>query len=110
MFANRLFTLFVAKALIVVIAFIAEAAFSSTNSIDREAKERVQREQELDERYREIRGYILEEDLTSLLYLSRLNPCFDLPFSELASCRNLRDEQYQELPGYIGEVGPGQIR
>jgi len=56
MSANRLFT-----------RFVAEAAFSSTNSIDGEAKEQVQREQELDERYREIRGYILEEDPASLL-------------------------------------------
>src|SRR5215216_4829515 len=110
MSANRLFTLFVAKTLIVVIAFTAEVALSSANSMEIEAKEQVQREQELDERYREIRGYILEEDLASLSYISRLNRCFDLPFSELASCRNLRDEQYQELPGYIDEVSPGQIR
>ena len=63
MSANRLFTLFVAKTLIVVIAFTAEVALSSANSMEIEAKEQVQREQELDERYREIRGYILKKTL-----------------------------------------------
>jgi type II secretory pathway component PulJ len=51
MSASRLFTLFIAISLIVVIAFTAEVAFSSASSIDRESKKRAQREQELDERY-----------------------------------------------------------
>jgi hypothetical protein len=60
MSANRLFTLFVAKALIVVIAFTAEVALSSANSMDMEAKEQVQREQELDDQYQGLPGYIDE--------------------------------------------------
>lgn len=97
--ANRLFTLFVAIVLVVVIAFTVAVAHSRANSIDREAKEQAQWEYELDEEhYAEIRGYIVGEDLASLSYLSRLNPCFDMPFSELANCQNAFDEQYQELP------------
>ena len=37
---------------------------------------------------------LVEEDLASLSYLSRLNKCFDMPFSELASCRNALRERY----------------
>jgi hypothetical protein len=108
--ANQLFTLFVAISLIIVIAFTAETVFSRANSIDRESKEQVQWEYEFDERHGEILGYIVKEDIASLSYLSRLNPCLDLPFSELAHCRNALDEQYQELPDYIAGFSPEQIR
>jgi hypothetical protein len=85
-------------------------AHSRANFIDGAAKEQAQWEYELDEEhYAEIRGYIVGEDLASLSYLSRLNPCFDMPFSELASCPNALDEQYQEPPGYIGGFSPEQI-
>ena len=98
MSANRLFTLFVAISLIIVIAFTAETVFSRANSIDRESKEQVQWEYEFDERQGEILGYIVEEDLASLSYLSRLNKCFDMPFSELANCRNALGERYGQTP------------
>lgn len=78
--------------------------------MDTESEEQVQQRYELDEQYAEIRRYIVEEDLASLAYLSRLNPCFDLPFSELANCQNAFDEQYQELPSYIDGVSSEQIR
>ena len=41
---------------------------------------------------------IVEEDLASLSYLSRLNKCFDMPFSELANCRNALGERYGQTP------------
>jgi hypothetical protein len=36
---------------------------------------------------------LVEEDLASLSNLSRLNKCFDMPFSELASCRDALGER-----------------
>jgi hypothetical protein len=35
---------------------------------------------------------LVEEDIASLTYMSRLNKCFDLPFRELASCHTLLDQ------------------
>lgn len=35
---------------------------------------------------------IVEEDIASLSYMSRLNECFDMPFSELARCPNAFDD------------------
>jgi uncharacterized membrane protein len=98
MSANRLFTLFIVVSLIAVIAFTAEMAFSSANSMDTESKEQAHQEYVLDERFGEIRGYIVEEDIASLSYTSRLNKCFEVPFSELANCRNALGERYSQTP------------
>jgi hypothetical protein len=45
-----------------------------------------------------VTSSLVEEDLASLSYLSRLNPCFDMPFSELANCRNALGERYSQTP------------
>jgi hypothetical protein len=35
--------------------------------------------------------FLVEEDISCLSHLSRLNRCFDLPFSELANCHTVLD-------------------
>ncbi len=53
MFTHRLFNLFVAIALVSVLALTAQAAFSQMNATYRESQEQAQREYELGERYGE---------------------------------------------------------
>jgi hypothetical protein len=94
MSAKRLFTLFVAISLIVVIglavqgAFAAKAIVPETNRAYTESNEWALR----------VTSSLVEEDLASLSYLSRLNKCFDVPFSELASCRNALGDRYSQTP------------
>ena len=54
MSANRLFILFVAVALVAVIALTTQAAFSQMDSPYRESPEQAQREYDLGERYGEL--------------------------------------------------------
>jgi type II secretory pathway component PulJ len=60
MFTHRLFNLFVAVALVAVIALTTQAAFSQMNSTYRESKEQAQREYKLGERYGEIPARVAE--------------------------------------------------
>lgn len=96
MSAKRFFPLFVVVTL--VAAFTAQAVFSGAKSISQESKEQIQRESKLGERHTEIPDHIVEEDLASLSYISRLNKCFEVPFSELANCRNALGERYSQTP------------
>ena len=84
MFTNRLFSLIVAALFVVVImlavqrVFAAKAIVPETNHAHTGSNEWALH----------VASSLVEEDIASLSYLSRLNPCFDLPFSELASCRS----------------------
>ena len=94
MFKNRLFSLIVAAVFVVAIAlaiqraFAAKATVPETNRAYTESNEWALR----------AASSVVEEDLASLSYLSRLNKCFDMPFSELASCRNPFNERYSQTP------------
>jgi hypothetical protein len=84
MFRNRLFGPIVAAMFVVVILLAVQRAFAAKAIIP-----------ETNLAYTESNAWALgaasslvEEDLASLSYLSRLNKCFDLQFSELASRRN----------------------
>ena len=90
MTAKQLFTLFVAISLIVVIAPAVQHAFAAKAIVP-----------EINRAYTEsnewslrVAASLVEEDLTSLSNLSRLNKYFDMPFSDLANCRNALGERY----------------
>jgi hypothetical protein len=90
MFRNRLFGLIVAAMFVVVIllavqrAFAAKAIIPETNPAYTESNAWALR----------AASSLVEEDIFSLSYVSRLNPCFDISYSELANCPNALDEQY----------------
>jgi hypothetical protein len=93
-FANRLFNLFVAISLSLVIVLAVQRAFAAKAIVV-----------ETNRAYTESNGWALsaasslvEEDLSSLSNLSRLNKCFDMPFSEPANCRNALGERYGQTP------------
>ena len=94
MFKNRLFSLIVAALFVVVIvlavqhAFAAKAIVPETNRAYTESNEWALR----------VAASLVEEDIASLSNLSRLNKCFDMPFSELASCHNALGERYGQTP------------
>ena len=94
MFKNRLFSLIVAAVFVVAIALAVQRAFAAKAVVP-----------EPNLAYTESNAWALraasslvEEDLASLSYLSRLNKCFDMPFSELASCRDPFGERYSQTP------------
>ena len=58
MFTNRMFNLFVAIALVAIIALTTQAAFSQMSSTYQESPEQAQQEYDLGERYGELPGYI----------------------------------------------------
>jgi hypothetical protein len=86
MFRNRLFSRIVAAMVVIAIvlslqrAFAAKAIVQETNYAHTEWALRAA-------------SSLVEEDLASLSYISRLNQCFDIPFSELASCRDVLGER-----------------
>jgi hypothetical protein len=92
MFRNRLINLIVAAVFVVAIAlavqraFAAKAVVQETNNAHTESTEWAFR----------VASSLVEEDIASLSNLSRLNPCFDIPFSELANCRNALGESYSQ--------------
>ena len=94
MFKNRLFSLIVAAVFVVVIMLAAQRAFAAKAIVP-----------EPNLAFTESNAWALraasslvEEDLASLSYISRLNKCFDMPFSELANCRNALGERYGQTP------------
>jgi len=94
MFRNRFFSLIVAAMVVVAIVLAAQRAFAAKAIVP-----------EPNLAYTESNAWALravsslvEEDLASLSYLSRLNQCFHIPFSELASCRNPFNERYSQTP------------
>ena len=94
MFRNRFFSLIVATMVVVAIVLAAQRAFAAKTIVP-----------EPNLAYTESNAWALraasslvEEDLASLSYLSRLNKCFDMPFSELANCRNALGERYGQTP------------
>jgi hypothetical protein len=94
MSANRLFTLFVAISLIVVMVLAVQRALAAKAIVP----ETNRAYSASNEWALHVAASLVEEDLASLLYLSRLNQCFDLPFSELANCRNAFGESYSQTP------------
>ena len=82
MFRNRLCSLIVAAMALVAIVLAAQRAFAA-KAIVPEPNAWALR----------AASSLVEEDLASLSYLSRLNKCFDMPFSELASCRDALGER-----------------
>jgi hypothetical protein len=92
--ANRLFTLFVAISLIVVIVLAVESAFAA-KAISPQINRAYTQSNEWALR---VAASLVEEDLASLSNLSRLNPCFDMPFRELARCHNALGERYSQTP------------
>ena len=94
MSANRVFTLFVAISLIVVIVLAVKGAFAA-KAIVPETNRAYTGSNEWSLR---TASSLVEEDLASLSNLSRLNKCFDMPFSELANCRNALGERYSQTP------------
>jgi hypothetical protein len=95
MFTNRLLNLIVATVFVVVIALAVQRAFAAkaivpeTNRAYTESNEWALR----------AASSLVEEDIASLSYLSRLNQCFDVPFSKLASCRNASQAPAREIAG-----------
>jgi hypothetical protein len=92
MSANRLFTLFVAISLIVVIVLAVQGAFAAKAIVPEPNRAYT----ESNEWALRVAASLVEEDIASLSNLSRLNKCFDMPFSELANCRNALGERYSQ--------------
>ena len=94
MFRNRLFRLIVAAMFVVAIVLAVQHAFAA-KAIVPEPNRAYAGSNEWALR---VASSLVEEDLASLSHLSRLNPCFDLPFSELANCPDALGERYSETP------------
>jgi hypothetical protein len=94
MFKNRLFSLIVAAVFVVAIALAVQRAFAAKATVPETNRAYT----ESNEWSLRVTSSLVEEDLASLSYLSRLNKCFDMPFSELASCRNALGERYGQTP------------
>lgn len=94
MFRNRLFSLIVAAMFVVVIVLAVQRAFAAKAVVPETNRPYI----ESNEWALRAASSLVEEDLASLSYLSRLNKCFDMPFSELANCRNALGERYSQTP------------
>jgi hypothetical protein len=89
MFRNRWFSVIVAAMFVVVTVLAVQRVLAAKAIVP-----------EINHAYIESNEWALhaasslvEEDLASLSHLSRLNPCFDLPFSELATCPDALSER-----------------
>ena len=102
MFTHRLFNLFVAIALVAVIALTAQAAFSQMDSTYRESKEQTQREYELGERYGEIPQHITQFSAEQIRREYILGERYGVTPQESARKQTLREywlgERYGQTP------------